>query len=286
MRVTIVTCMLQYILTQMLSLVSLVKSYVTTESTECVLQPRCRLTYPIHGVSHKTHEVCLMYGDADVIVVPGIVMYIDLIEEELHLVLLNVTDEPIEFPSYQRIAKIGVSHVCSHTLELPSLATPLAPPLAPPPPPPLATPSQPEETHTLKVMLDHPSALLPFKSSKGAACYDLYSVNARDVLPGKRELFSTGLRFGIPSGYCVRILSRSGLALRNGIDVQAGIIDSDYRGIVGVLLHNTSTVPFSVTQGNKIAQMMFVKLPDVSIVRVSSLDATDRGEGGFGSTGK
>lgn len=252
------------------SLVSLTKTYINTKSEESVLEPYSRTSYPIHGVSRETHEVNLIYGDDGIVTIPGVVIYIHSVNDALYLVLFNETSETITIPSYQRIARLGISHVCSHPTALPSLSTPIR------------STSVPE----LKVVMSSTYAKLPSKGTEGSACFDLTTVENGGILPGQRKLFDTGLMFGIPPGYCVRILSRSGLASRNGIDVQAGTIDSDYRGKVGILLHNTSTVYFEVNRGDKIAQMMFVQLPSVSIVEVSSLDATVRGSGGFGSTGK
>ena len=106
--------------------------------------------------------------------------------------------------------------------------------------------------------------------------------------PGKRALIPTGLYLQIPEGYEVQIRARSGLALRHGIALVNGVgtVDSDYRGEIGVLLINLGEEPFTIQNGDRIAQMVICRLPDVELSVVDSLGESDRGEGGFGSTGR
>ena len=107
------------------------------------------------------------------------------------------------------------------------------------------------------------------------------------IRPGGRALIPTGLKIALPEGYEARIQPRSGLALKHGITVlnTPGCIDSDYRGDIGVILMNTSNEPFEVLQGDRIAQMLISKVERAQFIPVDELNETDRGAGGFGSTG-
>ena len=107
------------------------------------------------------------------------------------------------------------------------------------------------------------------------------------INPGGRALIPTGLHIALPIGYEAQIRPRSGLALKNGITVlnTPGTIDSDYRGDVGVILINHGLEPFHVMQGDRIAQMVINKIEQVDFVQVDELNETNRGTGGFGSTG-
>lgn len=107
------------------------------------------------------------------------------------------------------------------------------------------------------------------------------------ILPGGRALIPTGLQIALPVGYEAQIRPRSGLALKSGITVlnSPGTIDSDYRGDVGVILVNHSSEPFTVVQGDRIAQMVIAKHEQAEFICVNELNETDRGNGGFGSTG-
>lgn len=133
-------------------------------------------------------------------------------------------------------------------------------------------------------------AIQPRRGSPGAAGYDLYSAESVRIPPGGRCLVQTDLIIVCPEGTYGRIAPRSGLALKHGIDVMAGVIDSDYRGNVGVLLINLSGSDFKVNQGDRIAQLIFEKCivgPEIGLHMIMGVpdDVTERGEGGFGSTG-
>lgn len=106
------------------------------------------------------------------------------------------------------------------------------------------------------------------------------------IKPGGRALIPTGLKMALPVGYEAHVRPRSGLALKNGITVlnSPGTIDSDYRGDIGVILINHGTEPFIVKQGDRIAQLVVCKVEQIVWNPVDSLDETDRGAGGFGST--
>ena len=105
--------------------------------------------------------------------------------------------------------------------------------------------------------------------------------------PGQRAIVPTGLSFAIPSGYEIQVRPRSGLAAKNGITVlnSPGTIDSDYRGEVKVILINLGTENFTISHGDRIAQMVVAPVVQTQFQVVESLSATERGQGGFGSTG-
>ena len=108
------------------------------------------------------------------------------------------------------------------------------------------------------------------------------------LAPLERRLIPTGLRIALPRGYEAQVRPRSGLALKHGITVlnAPGTIDADYRGEVGVVLVNLSAEPFTINDGERIAQMVIARHEQAEWDEVESLDATSRGEGGFGHTGK
>lgn len=123
---------------------------------------------------------------------------------------------------------------------------------------------------------------------EGDAGADLRSVEDTIITPNSRILVHTGLHMAIPTGYVGMVCPRSGFALKQGVTVlnAPGIVDSGYRGEVGVILLNTSEQTVTVHKGDRIAQMVFVPYAHMAFEHVESLPETDRGEGGFGSTGK
>uniref|UniRef100_A0A0E0KH91 Deoxyuridine 5'-triphosphate nucleotidohydrolase n=1 Tax=Oryza punctata TaxID=4537 RepID=A0A0E0KH91_ORYPU len=137
----------------------------------------------------------------------------------------------------------------------------------------------------LKVKKLSENAVLPSRGSALAAGYDLSSA-AETVVPARgKAMVPTDLSIAIPEGTYARIAPRSGLALKHSIDVGAGVIDADYRGPVGVILFNHSDTDFAVKPGDRIAQMIIEVIVTPEVAEVEDLDATLRGEGGFGSTG-
>ncbi|KAL6593794.1 hypothetical protein ACP70R_048695 [Stipagrostis hirtigluma subsp. patula] len=137
----------------------------------------------------------------------------------------------------------------------------------------------------LKVKKLSDKAVLPSRGSTLAAGYDLSSA-VETVVPARgKALVATDLSIAIPEGTYARIAPRSGLALKHSIDVGAGVIDADYRGPVGVILFNHSDTDFAVKPGDRIAQMIIQVIQTPEVAEVEDLDATVRGEGGFGSTG-
>ncbi|PXF40320.1 Deoxyuridine 5'-triphosphate nucleotidohydrolase [Gracilariopsis chorda] len=146
-------------------------------------------------------------------------------------------------------------------------------------PPP--TPSEP----ALKVLKLHEKAKLPKRGSALSAGYDL-AAGEETVVPAKgRAVVKTGLKIQVPTGCYGRVAPRSGLAVKNFIDTGAGVVDADYRGELGVVLFNFSEEEFKVNVGDRIAQLIIEKVCMGPVEEVKELDETERGEGGFGSTG-
>jgi len=146
-------------------------------------------------------------------------------------------------------------------------------------------------SHPIRVTrLPHAEGLaLPSYATAGAAGMDLLAAVAADLIipPGGRALVPTGLTIALPPGFELQVRPRSGLALKNGITLpnSPGTIDEDYRGEVGVIVLNTGAEPFTVTRGMRIAQAVLAPVVRGHWVEVANLDNTDRGTGGFGSTG-
>ncbi|MBI5239054.1 MAG: dUTP diphosphatase [Elusimicrobia bacterium] len=129
----------------------------------------------------------------------------------------------------------------------------------------------------------------PRYAHEGDAGVDLHSAADITVAPGERALVPTGLRMAIPSGYEGQVRPKSGLALKHGITVlnTPGTVDAPYRGEVGVIVINHDPrEPYAIKKGEKIAQMVFAKVERASFREAGGLDATTRGAGGYGSTGK
>ncbi|MEP7011938.1 MAG: dUTP diphosphatase [Acidobacteriota bacterium] len=130
----------------------------------------------------------------------------------------------------------------------------------------------------------------PAPASPGSSGYDLRSAVSEELVlaPGARALVPTGLFLEIPLGWEAQVRPRSGLALRHGVGIlnAPGTIDSDYRGEVGVILINQGAEPFTVRRGDRIAQLVFARVESVEWREVDVLDESDRGSGGFGSTGR
>lgn len=129
---------------------------------------------------------------------------------------------------------------------------------------------------------------LPAYASAGAAGLDVVAAEAVTLPPGGRHAVATGFAIAIPAGFEVQVRPRSGLALKYGITClnTPGTIDSDYRGEIKVILANLGQDPFEVVRGERIAQLVPAAVQPAVFEEVAQLDATDRGEGGFGSTGR
>lgn len=107
------------------------------------------------------------------------------------------------------------------------------------------------------------------------------------IAPGKIQMIPTGLHVAIPEGYEIQVRSRSGLAAKNGLHVlnSPGTVDSGFRGEIHVILHNTTNTTYTVNHGDKIAQLVLCPVYQAKLIEVDTLPKSDRGEGGFGSTG-
>lgn len=146
------------------------------------------------------------------------------------------------------------------------------------------------------------NAVIPKRATEGASGFDLYyspDKNENDKLPaemrderltifaGCTKIVETGIAVEVPVGYELQVRSRSGLAAKNGVFVLNGIgtIDADYRGEIKVILHNAGKYNFHIKVGDRIAQLVPMQLPTVIVEVVKELSETERGDGGFGSTG-
>jgi dUTP pyrophosphatase len=128
---------------------------------------------------------------------------------------------------------------------------------------------------------------LPAYATDGAAGMDVVSAEDVTLDPGQRYPVATGLSMAIPQGYEIQVRPRSGLALKHGITVPntPGTIDSDYRGELKVIMINHGSEPFVIARGDRVAQLVVAPVTQGQWVEVDELDATERGAGGFGSTG-
>ena len=130
-----------------------------------------------------------------------------------------------------------------------------------------------------------PRATLPTRGSALAAGLDIYSIEDVTIESGQRLLVRTGLAVAIPEGCYGRVAPRSGLATKHGLDVFAGVIDSDYRGEVCCLLYNSGNGPLHLPAQSKICQLIIERIITPDAEWADDISETDRGSGGFGSTG-
>ena len=142
----------------------------------------------------------------------------------------------------------------------------------------------------------HPAAIVPTYSTEGAACFDLYAATVNGfglrgdvVYRGHPVIVDTGLAFDVPPGWMLKIHPRSGLKFKRGVEAFSGVIDSDFRGSVCVLLEceddRDESPPLRINPGDRVAQASLVPAPRVTFTVVEQLSLTARGAGGFGSTG-
>lgn len=141
----------------------------------------------------------------------------------------------------------------------------------------------------IKIKKINEAAKIPTRGSSSAAGYDLYSTNSKvvNIAPGESYKFGTGITIEIPEGYFGALFARSGLATKQGLRPAncVGVIDSDYRGEIGVVLRNDTNKTQSIECLSRIAQLVILPYLAVEFVEVNELSDTIRGEGGFGSTG-
>lgn len=128
---------------------------------------------------------------------------------------------------------------------------------------------------------------LPHYATEGAAGMDVRSAEDVIIAPGERHAVATGLALAIPQGYEIQVRPRSGLALKHGITVPntPGTIDSDYRGELKVIMINHGAEDFAISRGDRVAQLVLAPVTQAKWLVVEELDSTQRGDGGFGSTG-
>jgi dUTP pyrophosphatase len=144
---------------------------------------------------------------------------------------------------------------------------------------------------TLRVKLLTATAKPPARADAGAAGYDLHAdlidrEHGLTIYPSGRAVISTGVAVAIPEGCYGRLAPRSGLAAKYGIDVLAGVVDGSYRGTLLVVLLNTGSAAVRIEQGDRIAQLVLERCETPAVDLVADLDATERGAGGFGSSGR
>ena len=130
------------------------------------------------------------------------------------------------------------------------------------------------------------TATIPTRGSEQAAGLDLYADNEHTVLPNCVSVVPTGIAMAIPDGFVGLVWPRSGLACKHGVQTLAGVIDSDYRGEIKVALTTCTKTTVPISQGARVAQLLIVPVSMLQCVEVDSLDDTERGAGGFGSTGR
>ena len=128
-------------------------------------------------------------------------------------------------------------------------------------------------------------SIIPTRGSDGAVGYDLYSNEDCIIEPDNRWLVSTGISVVLPEGVYGRVAPRSGLSVKHGIQVGAGVIDPDYTGEVRVILFNQGNKNFEIKKGDRIAQLILERCETPPVVEINTIEATKRGSGGFGSTG-
>jgi len=141
----------------------------------------------------------------------------------------------------------------------------------------------------LRIKLTHKNAKLPIRGTPESAGMDLYSIENGIIPPSSKKLVNTGIRIEIPIGYYGRIAPRSSMAWKKHSDIGAGVIDSDYRGDIGVIIFNLSTTnSIEIKTGDKIAQLIIEKayFPEIVLCDTEDFSQTKRGKGGFGSTGR
>ena len=129
---------------------------------------------------------------------------------------------------------------------------------------------------------------LPAYATPASAGVDLRAVERRVLQPGERALVPTGIRIALPVGYEAQVRPRSGLALKHGVTLanSPGTVDADYRGEIQVIMQNLGDAPFVIEPGDRIAQMVVAPVTQVDWAETDALEETERGAGGFGSTGK
>lgn len=142
-----------------------------------------------------------------------------------------------------------------------------------------------EDCPPLQVKKLSHNATPPQRASAGAAGYDLFSSENAVVAPGTRQVVKTDISVAVPPKHYGRVAPRSGLAYKHNVDIGAGVIDSDYRGPLGIVFINNGVKDFHIKIGDRIAQFLLERVDTPEVQVVEELDETERGNKGFGSTG-
>ena len=137
----------------------------------------------------------------------------------------------------------------------------------------------------IKVKKLHEDAVIPFKAHKSDAGFDLFAVKDTIVWPFGKKKIDTGIAIELPPGYELQVRPRSGLSLKTDTLVIFGTVDSGYRGEIGIIMTNIGNKEFLVNKGDKIAQAVIQKVPEIELVEVDELKNGERDSSGFGSTG-
>lgn len=138
----------------------------------------------------------------------------------------------------------------------------------------------------VKILKLHPQAKVPTYAHEGDAGLDLYSVEEVEILPGEIKRIKTGLSFELPNGYVGLVWDKSGISQLHGLKILGGVLDAGYRGEVIIGMVNLSNKSYAIQSGDKITQLLIQKVERPTIIEVENLSETNRGTGGFGSTGK
>lgn len=138
----------------------------------------------------------------------------------------------------------------------------------------------------IRTKLSHPLAKLPRRNHPTDAGLDIYAVECATLRPGVRAVLPTGVHVEIPTGYYAKVEPRSGLAVKYGIDVLAGVIDASYRGEIRVVLISHGDEDFEIKPGDRVAQLLIQPVELVDCVQVDELSDTERGAQGLGSSGR
>lgn len=137
----------------------------------------------------------------------------------------------------------------------------------------------------VKVKKLHEDAKIPTKAHKTDAGFDLFAAEDSIVWSGQTKLISTGIAVELPEGYEMQIRPRSGLSVKTSLKVVLGTVDAGYRGEIGIIAQNSGNKEYLIHKGDKIAQAVIQKLPEIELIEVDELENGERGANGFGSTG-
>lgn len=140
-------------------------------------------------------------------------------------------------------------------------------------------------TMDVKIKKTDKLAVIPAYASIGASGLDLSAIDLIIINPGERTLLRTGISIELPQGYGALVMGRSGNTIKRGLFVALGLIDSDYRGEIGVMAFNATDKKMIIQQGDRIGQLVIIPTPQILLKETSELSDTERGNGGFGSTG-